>query len=85
MAGSTTCLAELRWSLNCETVVHLDDLLLRRSRLGVLLPAGGEGVIGRVRPLVQELLDWDDAAWSRELQRYRDIIARHYSLPAAEV
>jgi glycerol-3-phosphate dehydrogenase len=84
IAGSTTCLAELRWSLNCETVVHLDDLLLRRSRLGVLLPAGGEAVFGRVRPLAQELLDWDDAAWSRELQRYRDIIARHYSLPAAE-
>ena len=82
--GSTGCLAELRWSSSCEAVVHLDDLMLRRSRLGLLLPQGGDAVIGRVKPVVQEVLGWDDAIWRSELQRYRDIIGRHYALPPAE-
>jgi glycerol-3-phosphate dehydrogenase len=83
--GSGTCLAELRWSSRCEAVVHLDDLLLRRSRLGLLLPQGGDAVVGRVKPLVQEVLGWDDATWRGELQRYRNIISRHYSLPCPTV
>ena len=33
--------AELRWAARDEGVVHLDDLLLRRVRLGLLLPQGG--------------------------------------------
>jgi glycerol-3-phosphate dehydrogenase len=32
--------AELRWAARDEGVVHLDDLLLRRVRLGLLLPHG---------------------------------------------
>jgi glycerol-3-phosphate dehydrogenase len=32
--------AELRWAARSEGVVHLDDLLLRRVRLGLLLAAG---------------------------------------------
>ena len=83
MEGSTACLAELRWSASCEAVVHLDDLMLRRSRLGLLLPQGGDAVIGRIKPVVREVLGWDEAIWRSELQRYRDIIARHYALPPA--
>ena len=81
--GSTACLAELRWSSSCEAVVHLDDLMLRRSRLGLLLPHGGDAVLGSVKPVVLEVLGWDEAAWRSELQRYRDIVARHYALPPA--
>ena len=33
--------AELRWATRAEGVIHLDDLLLRRVRLGLLLPRGG--------------------------------------------
>jgi glycerol-3-phosphate dehydrogenase len=83
IAGSTACLAELRWSSSCEAVVHLDDLLLRRSRLGLLLPQGGDAVVGRVKPVVQEVLGWDDEMWRGELQRYREIIGRHYAPPPA--
>jgi len=31
----------LRWAARAEAVSHLDDLLLRRVRLGLLLPGGG--------------------------------------------
>lgn len=36
--GTQTLWSELRWAARAESVVHLDDLLLRRVRLGHLLP-----------------------------------------------
>ena len=34
-------LAECKWAVQHESVEHLDDLLLRRTRLGMCLPNGG--------------------------------------------
>ena len=67
------CLAELRWAAKYESVCHLDDLLLRRSRLGLLLPNGGLGMEKEVRKTIQTELGWDDQRWERELSRYRKI------------
>jgi glycerol-3-phosphate dehydrogenase len=75
------CRAELRWSLRHESVVHLDDLLLRRSRFGVVLPQGGEPLLGGLEDLCAQAAGWDGARWSFERERYRDIIARYYSVP----
>jgi glycerol-3-phosphate dehydrogenase len=68
--GTSTCWAELVWSASKEKVVHLDDLLLRRTRLGLLLPQGGAGILGRVRNCVQAALGWDDSRWELETDRY---------------
>ena len=38
------CLAECRWAARNESVLHLDDLLLRRTRLGSVLERGGEAM-----------------------------------------
>lgn len=78
-----TLWAELRWAARYEQVEHLDDLLLRRTRLGLLLPEGGMGHLLRIRTVCQAELGWDDARWAAEAERYRDIWQRHYSLPAA--
>ena len=43
LAGTPVAAAELRWAARSEGVHHLDDLLLRRVRLGLLLPAGWRG------------------------------------------
>ena len=40
------CLAECRWAARMESVVHLDDLLLRRTRLGLILERGAEALFG---------------------------------------
>jgi glycerol-3-phosphate dehydrogenase len=74
-------LAELRWSLTNESVVHLDDLMLRRSRLGILLRHGGREVLDLVRPLCAEILGWDGERWAREAGRYEENIERYYSMP----
>jgi glycerol-3-phosphate dehydrogenase len=72
---------DLRAALRSEQVVHLDDLLLRRTRLGLLLPQGGEGVFERLRPLCAAELGWDDATWDAEAARYRSLWRRLHAPP----
>ena len=62
--------AELRQAACCEAVVHLDDLLLRRLRLGLLLPDGGIRLLERMQSFVQEALGWDETRWHQEAAAY---------------
>ena len=79
--GTVALWAELRWSARAEAVSHLDDLLLRRSRFGLLLPGGGVNHLPRIRRIVQPELGWDDARWEVEEADYLSLIARSYALP----
>jgi glycerol-3-phosphate dehydrogenase len=78
-----TTLAELRWACRSEDVVHLDDLLLRRSRLGLLLRNGGEEVLPKVQTIAREELGWSDSRWDEEVAAYRLLIAHCYAIPRA--
>lgn len=82
--GTESRWVELRWAARQEGVVHLDDLLLRRVRLGLLLPGGGRALLGRVRSIVQPELGWDDATWGAEAERYTRIWADYYSPPVSK-
>jgi len=62
-------------------VVHLDDLLLRRVRLGLLVEDGAQPLLGRLRPLIQSGLGWDDARWAAEVERYQTLWQRAYAPP----
>ena len=73
--------AELRWAAKEEGVIHLDDLLLRRVRLGLTLPDGGIPWIEEIRRIVQLELGWDDHLWKREYDRYIKLWKNSYSLP----
>lgn len=73
--------AELRWAARSEGVVHLDDLLLRRVRLGLLLPQGGIPWLGQIRPVVQSELGWDDQHWQEEADAYSTRWRDAYHLP----
>lgn len=73
--------ADCRWVLQHEQVQHLDDLLLRRTNLGLLLPRGGEVAFEELKNLCREELSWGEDIWMAELSRYMDIIDRFYSLP----
>lgn len=83
IAGTRIWWAELRWIAQHEAVHHLDDLLLRRTRLGLVLPHGGQALLPQIRPLIQTALGWDDAQWEQECLRYATLIARCYGLPAS--
>jgi len=71
--------AELRWAARVEGVVHLADLLLRRVRIGMLLPGGAEDQLLRVRKVVQAELGWSDERWQQESVAYLDTWRRYYS------
>lgn len=73
--------AELRWAARDEGVVHLDDLLLRRLRLGLTLPQGGQGQLERIRAIAQPELGWDDVRWNQESERYQTLWQTGYSVP----
>jgi glycerol-3-phosphate dehydrogenase len=85
LAGTEFCLAECRWAIQQEATVHLDDLMLRRTRLGLLLRDGGEELFEIIKPLFQEIVAWDETKWAAEVARYRNILQRYYSLPDDEV
>lgn len=82
IASSPVLWAELRWAARSEAVIHLDDLLLRRVRLGLLLPEGGIPWLPQIRPIVQPELGWDDERWEREAADYAALWRRCYSLAA---
>lgn len=75
--------AELRWAARAEGVVHLDDLLLRRVRLGLVLPEGGIPWIDRIRSIVQTELGWSDQRWQQEVAAYTQLWKTCYYLPGA--
>ena len=74
--------AALRWAARAEGVMHLDDLLLRRVRLGLLMPGGGAAHLARIRSIVAPELGWDDARWAAEEAAYRARWARDHAPPA---
>lgn len=82
--GVATLWAEVRWGARAEGVLHLDDLLLRRTRLGLLLPQGGAEIMERIKLIVCDEMGWDEERWRAELQAYLEIWKEHYSLPARE-
>jgi len=82
VGASETLWAELAFAAEHELVLHLDDLLLRRTRLGLLLAHGGAAELPRIRALCQARLGWDDARWEHEQQAYLALWQRCYSLPA---
>ncbi len=63
-------------------MIHLDDLLLRRTRLGLLVAHGGLALLEQVRELCQPRLGWDEQRWTHEQQRYLSIYQQFYSLPS---
>jgi glycerol-3-phosphate dehydrogenase len=82
--GTNTLWAELRWACRAEKVIHLDDLLLRRVRIGLLLPYGGAEFLGRIRTICREELGWDDVRCREEERAYLKLWKRCYSLPPRE-
>ena len=68
--GTRISLADLRWTMRQEAVHHLDDLLLRRTRIGLTAPEGGSALLSSIRSVVQEELEWTKDQWNEEARNY---------------
>ena len=81
IAGTPWLWAELRHAARAEGVVRLEDLLLRRVRVGLLLPDGGASLLPRVRAICREELAWDDGRWAMEERDYLAGRRAHGAVP----
>jgi glycerol-3-phosphate dehydrogenase len=77
--GSIALWSELRMAARDEAVVTLSDLLLRRVRLGLLLPNAGLDQVDEIRRIAQPELGWDDAKWEREVVDYKRTWKKAYA------
>jgi len=84
IADTLTLWSEVRFAAQAEQIVHLDDLLLRRTRLGTLLENGALNEIERIKSICQEELGWDDSRWQMEERAYRALWQKSFSLPESE-
>jgi glycerol-3-phosphate dehydrogenase len=76
-----TLWVELRWAARFEAVLHLEDLLLRRTRLGLQLAGGGVAQLARIRAICQPELGWDDVRWEQEQADYLSLWQKNYRVP----
>ena len=72
--------AEIRWAARREGIVHLEDLLLRRVRLGILLPSRGFSVLDLIKNILQEEIGWSDKRWGEETRNYKILLDESFSL-----
>jgi glycerol-3-phosphate dehydrogenase len=79
--GTQTIWAELPFVAKNEQVRHLDDLLLRRVRMGLLTSRGGKAYLKRIRKLCRNVLPWDRRRWKKEITDYIDLWIRSHALP----
>lgn len=79
--GTRTLWAELSHAASMEKVVWLDDLLLRRVRVGLLTRNGGKAHLERVRHICLPLLGWDKKRWKKQVGRYLEKWEHAHGLP----
>ncbi len=80
--GTHTIWAELPYVAQNEQIRHLTDLLLRRVRIGLLTPHGGEAYLKRIKKLCQRALPWGRRRWKAEISAYRQHWIHAHALPA---
>jgi glycerol-3-phosphate dehydrogenase len=73
--GLDLCAAELVWQLRFGGVVHLEDLLLRRVRLGMWQPRRCLELAPSLRPLLRRAASWTVPRWNAELARLERAVA----------
>ena len=79
--GTSTLWVEVRWAARHEEILHLEDILFRRTRLGVLLKQGGADYFDRFKDICREELGWDDDRWQNELKAYKTLWQTCHSVP----
>jgi glycerol-3-phosphate dehydrogenase len=81
ISGTAMLWAEMRWAARHESVIHLEDLLLRRTRLGILAEEGGMGFREKIRAICQEEMGWSEERWEQESASYQDLWKACYCVP----
>ncbi len=71
--GTDTLWAELPFAAAHESIYTLADLLLRRTRIGLLLPHGGRDFLNEIQAICRPVLPWDAEQWNMQKKQYLDL------------
>lgn len=82
--GTKTYWAQVRYAARCEKAQHLDDILLRRTRIGLFCPNGAASIKNTIKDICMTEMQWNESDWEYEWNRYQDIWRTSYSLPSAQ-
>ncbi|MCG7288280.1 glycerol-3-phosphate dehydrogenase/oxidase [Cellulomonas sp. ACRRI] len=63
--------AEIAYAVTHEGALHLDDVLMHRTRLNYEVADKGLGALDEIAAIVAPRLGWDDATRAREIDAYR--------------
>ncbi|WP_407319082.1 glycerol-3-phosphate dehydrogenase/oxidase [Isoptericola halotolerans] len=63
--------AEIHYAVSHEGALHLEDLLLRRTRLVYEVPDKGRAALDEIAEIAAPLLGWDDQARRSEIEAYQ--------------
>jgi glycerol-3-phosphate dehydrogenase len=63
--------AEIVYAASHEGALHLDDILMHRTRLNYEQADKGVGALEEIADLVAPVLGWDEHTRSREIEAYR--------------
>lgn len=80
--GTITFWAQVRFAARSESVINLDDLMLRRTRIGLFLDDGGTQERDKIKQICQQELKWSDDEFTNQWQRYINIWQSYYYLPS---
>ncbi len=81
IGDTETLVADLRWAARNEAVVRIEDLLLRRTRLGNILRDGGSAHAALIKATVQAELGLSDDAYEKAWNDYLALVRSSYALP----
>jgi glycerol-3-phosphate dehydrogenase len=63
-------MAEIRYAVTHEGALHLEDVLTRRTRISIEYPHRGVDCADVIADMMAEILGWDDATRSAEVNSY---------------
>jgi glycerol-3-phosphate dehydrogenase len=79
--GTKTYWVQVRYAARYEQAMHLDDILLRRTRVGLFCNNGGLSFKNIIKEICMAEMQWSESQWNDEWDRYMNIWNTSYSLP----
>src|SRR6516165_1050989 len=74
--------AEVAYAVTCENALHVEDVLMRRTRLFMESADAGAGVAAEVAVIMGRLLGWNRRRRAAEIRRYLDLVEAEQTMPA---
>ncbi|BAT71165.1 glycerol-3-phosphate dehydrogenase [Thermosulfidibacter takaii ABI70S6] len=76
----TDSIENILYSTKEEMCVHLEDVMIRRTRLGLIRKDRGLPLLEECKPKLKKIMNWSESEWQQEMRNYVKTL-QNYSLP----